>query len=125
MDDFLEFLRSGGLGGVRVGTARAAVQAALGEADDINAIKPLMWKYGTTEITFRDDAVVMIAVSIEADPDELRRLLDRAGLSYERYDDLTYDAQEALVIQTSGVIVTLDLERPNARAFATLRTRRR
>jgi len=45
--------------------------------------------------------------------------LDDDELPYEPYAEVAYDAQTAFVIQPSRVTLTLDLERPLARAFAT------
>lgn len=118
MDDFIDFLRSGAIDEVRVGSVQAHVRAALGEPDDRSIGAPVIWKYGTTEITFRDEAVVLIAITVEADAETVRRLLVDEGLSYQPHDELTYDAQDSLVIRPSGVTVTLDHDRAQARAFA-------
>jgi hypothetical protein len=118
VDTFIDFVRTGAVRDLRVGATQAHVRATLGEPDETSAITPTVWRYGTTEITFRDDAVAMLAMSIEADAHAVRQRLDDEGLSYQPHEHLTYDAQEAFVIRTSDVTVTLDLERPLARAFA-------
>jgi hypothetical protein len=118
VDAFIEFVRTGAVQDLRVGATQAQVRATLGEPDDTSAITPTIWKYATTEITFRDGAVVVLAVSAEADADAVRQRLHDEGLSYQPDEDLTYDAQEAFVIRRSNVTVTLDLERPLVRAFA-------
>lgn len=100
MDDFLEFLGTAAVKGLRVGSSEADVLAVLGPPDATSAIKPPIWKYGQTEITFREGRTVMIAMGAEPHP------------------DLTYDEQIAFVIVSSGVTLTLDLERPLARAYA-------
>jgi hypothetical protein len=118
MDAFIDFLRTATVHEVRVGSDQAHVRAALGEPDDVSIIGPTIWKYGTTEITFRDEAVMLLAVVVEADAETVRKRLDEEGLPYKPHEELIHDAQQAFVIQSSGVTVTLDTERPRARAFA-------
>jgi hypothetical protein len=118
LDAFFDFLRSGAVRDLRVGASRADVRAALGEPHATSAIKPLIWVYGKTEITFRDKGVAMIAMTVEADADAFRQRLHMEDLPHEPHEDFTCDAQEVFVIPTSGVTVTLDLERPLVRAFA-------
>lgn len=119
MDDFLAFLRTGAIESLRVGASQADVRALLGEPNDTSISRPLIWHYDTREVTFHGDDVMMIAVSVEADADAVRTLLDDAGLGYEPHADLTSEHQIAVVIPASRVTLTLDLERPLARAFAT------
>jgi hypothetical protein len=54
VDRFLEFLRTGIIDGLGVGASAADVRETLGPPDDTSAIKPPIWKYEQTEITFRD-----------------------------------------------------------------------
>jgi hypothetical protein len=119
VDDFLAFLRTGAIQSLRVGASQADVRALLGEPEDTSVSRPLIWQYDDREITFHGDHVTMISVSVEADAGAVRKLLDDAGLGYEPHADLTSEHQIAVVITASRVTLTLDLERPLARAFAT------
>jgi hypothetical protein len=119
VDDFIDFLRTGAIHGLRVGATKADVCAVMGAPDEASITRPLIWRYGQTEITFRNNEVAMIAVRVEAEATAVRKLLDDAGLRSEPHSGLTYDAQAGFVVAPSGVTLTLDLERPAARAFAT------
>ena len=91
----------------------------MGPPEDTSARRPLIWKYEQAEITFCEDEVLMIAVSVAADARAMQQLLDDEGLRYAPHADLTYDRQVAFVVAPSSVTLTLDLEHPLARAFAT------
>jgi hypothetical protein len=119
MDDFLAFLRTGAIQSLRVGASQAEVRALLGEPEDTSVSQPLIWQYDNREITFHGDDVMMIAVSVKADAGAVRKLLDDTGLGYDPHAELTSEPQIAVVIPASRVTLTLDLERPLARAFAT------
>lgn len=58
----------------------------------------------------------MIALSFAADAQAVRRRLDDEQLAYEPLAALTYDAQAAFFIPSSGVTLTLDHEDAFARA---------
>ncbi|HEV2776076.1 MAG TPA: hypothetical protein VGV90_10835 [Solirubrobacteraceae bacterium] len=57
MDDLLTFLRTATIRGLRVGATQADVRAARGPPADTSAIRPLIWKYDDTEITFQEGRV--------------------------------------------------------------------
>jgi hypothetical protein len=119
MDRFVEFLRTGTIDGLGVGASAADVRQKFGPPDDTSAIKPPSWKYGQTEITFRDGHVVMIAVRAHGDAEAVTKLLDDAGVVYEPHSALTSDDQIAYVVGGSGVTLTFDATQPVARGFAT------
>jgi hypothetical protein len=119
VDRFLEFLQTGTIDGLGVGASAADVHQQLGPPDDTSAIKPPIWKYEQTEITFRDGYVVMIAVRAHADAETVTKMLDDASVVYEPHPALTYDDQIAYVVAGSGVTLTLDATQPAARGFAT------
>jgi hypothetical protein len=119
VDRFLEFLRTGTIDGLGVGASAADVRETLGPPDDTSAIKPPIWKYEQTEITFRDGYVAMIAVSAHADEEAVTKMLDEAGAVYEPHSALTFDDQIVYVVAGSSVTLTLDATRAVARGFAT------
>ena len=106
------------LDGLGVGASEADVVTALGEPDDTSAIKPPIWKYGQSEVTFRDGRVVMLAVYEQLSADGVKQLLRKAGVEYRPDPELSYDTQEAYVVAESKVSLTLDTT-GRARAIAT------
>jgi hypothetical protein len=118
VDRFLEFLRTGTVNGLGVGASAADVRQRFGRPADTSDIKPPIWKYDQTEITFRDGYVVMIVVRVQAHANAVTKMLDGAGVGYEPHSALTYDDQVAYVVGGSGVTLTLDTAQPVARGFA-------
>ena len=117
--DFKAFLLTGAIKNLRVGSAQAEVIDALGEPDDRSAIKPEIWKYGSDEITFRDGRIASIALSEDATAGDVLKTLAEERVEHEREPELSYDTQTAFRILSSDVLLTLQDDRPVARAFAT------
>jgi hypothetical protein len=69
MVDLLEFLRSGSLGALSVGSSENEIRAALGAPEMVSAqSNPIVWKYRSLELTLSHDSLVGIALYFWKEP---------------------------------------------------------
>ena len=116
--DFLDFVRTAAIGGISLGAAQIDVAASLGEPSDMSVTRPLIWTYPRLELAFDSGRAYLITLSIERPAEEVEAILRGAGLNLEPAPDLTEATQVAFMVLDAPVTVTLDLERPLVRAFA-------
>jgi hypothetical protein len=48
--------------GVGIGSTRAEVREALGEPEDVSAIRASIWKYGDLEVSFHEGRVFLLVL---------------------------------------------------------------
>jgi hypothetical protein len=122
-----EFLKSGNLGGLRLGLSRAQVRELLGAEKDYSqrSRKNEIWRYDSLQVSFIEDSLCLIGLYFEQGDRVLRlpRTLVPAGkivcevssipeveqhvlalgLHFAVVEDLTFDDQRVIHIEESGV----------------------
>jgi hypothetical protein len=121
---YREFLKTGRLGELTIGSPKSQVLKILGEPEDrTNARqKPQIWKYGNLQIAFLKDSVVLIGIyfseyetslpeSLRIEEDipsykthlnEFKQYLLREGISFEQNAELIADNQVCILLE-SGI----------------------
>lgn len=96
----LEFVRTGNLGTLRLGSAKGDVLVALGDPEDIHDGDATIWKYGNIEIMFSADRVMSIEVTFRHDPQAVWQTVEYYDFS--KFMNLDVAAFETLM-QEHGI----------------------
>jgi hypothetical protein len=107
-DELVALIAERSYRGVRIGATHEGVLAALGEPEDVSAIRAPIWKYGDLEVSFHDGRAVLLCLdarSSETTLPELRRLLDEHSIPHEIDPALTFETQTAIRTATGASIV--------------------
>jgi hypothetical protein len=126
----IEFAATGALGELRPGLTEDEVRELLGEPDDVSLPPAEVWLYGSVEVSFREGAVVLIAVELatpnapggvpaalgvveDLDPESLLpavyAALRERGATVELDPSLTSERQVTLVVRAhSRVSIVFD-----------------